>query len=249
MTSEDNQSINKELFDSSLQLNDLTEKFIKSCYDTKDEPKSRSSHSLNTIQQPGGSSSKEDTGCDEVIQVNCNSIVGHLHKKKFGSGSKGKCIVVNGRWMTPNEFESYCGKGNSKDWKRTIKAGGQPLLSLLDTNVLILHAVSCSCAACSNDSSLVGPIRPFMRSRRRKRGDNEIQAFKKILSLKPSGSGSNRSRASFNSPQAPRISSAKSKSLKNIEQLEQKQWSLLENVGFFGFFLLMGIFWEFFRVF
>jgi len=220
VTSEDNQSINKELFDSSLQLNDLTEKFVKSCYDTKDEPKSRSSQSLNIH-------AKSDEACDEIIQVNCNSVLGHLHKTKFGSGSKGKCIVVNGRWMTPNEFESFCGKGNCKDWKRTIKTGGQPLLSLVDNNTLILHAVSCSCAACSNDSSLVGPIRPFMRSRRRKR--DEIQAFKKILNLKPTTS--NRPRASFNSPQPARNSSAKSKSLKNIEQLEQKQWSLLENAA------------------
>lgn len=206
-------------------MNDLTEKFTKSCYGTQDEQISRSSQSLNI--QP-----KEDTGTDDVIQVNCNSIVGLLHKKKFGSGSKGKCILVNERWLTPNEFESHCGKGNCKDWKRTIKAGGQPLLSLVDNNTLTLHAVSCSCAACSNDSSLVGPIRPFMRSRRRKR--DEIQAFKKILSLKPSNA--NRSRASYNSPQ-PRNNSAKSKSLKNIEQLEQKQWSLLENVsGFSGLF-------------
>ena len=30
----------------------------------------------------------------DVLQVNCNSVLGELHKKKFGSGGKGQCIKV-----------------------------------------------------------------------------------------------------------------------------------------------------------
>lgn len=67
------------------------------------------------------------------------------------------------KWMTPIEFESYCGKGNCRDWKRTIKCGGQSLGTLLDSKILVCHAVSCSCAACNKNETLVGPIRPFMR--------------------------------------------------------------------------------------
>ncbi len=122
----------------------------------------------------------------DVIPINCNSIVAELHKKKFGSGGKGKCIHFDSKWMTPIEFEQFCGKGNCRDWKRTLKAGGQPLISLLDDQILMCHAVSCACAACSDDATVVGPIRPFTRYRRRKRDEIVAQnAFKKFLSLKP----------------------------------------------------------------
>jgi hypothetical protein len=139
----------------------------------------------------------------EVIQVNCNSIIGELHKKKFGSGGKGACIRVvvdvnsNGemkteaeagveKWMTPIEFEAYCGKSHCRDWKKTLKAGGESLATLMENNVLVCHAVSCSCAACKRNESLVGPFRPFTRYRRRKKDEILAQnAFKKFLSLKP----------------------------------------------------------------
>ena len=127
-----------------------------------------------------------DDSDTDILQVNCNSIVASLHKKKFGSGGKGRCINLDNKWMTPIEFEQYCGKGNCRDWKRTIKCGGQQLLTLLDNNVLLCHAVSCSCSVCSNDSNVVGPIRPFLRYRRRKRDEIMAQnAYKKFLSLKP----------------------------------------------------------------
>lgn len=122
----------------------------------------------------------------DVLQVNCNSVVALLSKKKFGSGGKGKCIYVDNKWLTPIEFENYCGKSNCRDWKRTIKVGGQPLITLLDNNVLMCHAVSCSCAVCSNDANVVGPIRPFLRYRRRKRDEIMAQdAYKKFMRLKP----------------------------------------------------------------
>jgi hypothetical protein len=145
----------------------------------------------------------------DILQVNCNSVVAELHKKRFGSGGKGHCIKVlvsiaadenshsennsnqasmlkREKWMTPIEFENFCGKGNCRDWKRTIKVGGQPLLALLDARILICHAVSCSCGICNQNDSLVGPIRPFMKYRRRKPDEILAQnAFKKFLSLKP----------------------------------------------------------------
>lgn len=146
---------------------------------------------------------------DDVIQVNCNSIVAELHKKKFGSGGKGRCIKVlidsvdggekSEKWMTPIEFETYCGKGNCRDWKRTLKAGGQQILAILDAGILTCHAVSCSCAVCNQNESLVGPIKPFMRYRRRKKDEIVAQnAFKKFLSLKPPTLMTD---LSFNSPQ------------------------------------------------
>jgi len=141
----------------------------------------------------------------DIIQVNCNSIIGELHKKKFGSGGKGSCIrlvtdprapvnlevnddikVEAEKWMTPIEFESFCDKGHCRDWKRTIKAGGQSLAVLMEHEVLVCHAISCCCAACNKNESLVGPFIPFTRYRRRKKDEILAQnAFKKFLSLKP----------------------------------------------------------------
>ena len=149
----------------------------------------------------------------EVIQVNCNSIIGELHKKKFGSGGKGNCIRVDSKefpndpnntedlnvqieeknktrsaekWMTPIEFENYCGKGNCKDWKRTLKVGGLPLVTLLENQILIVHAVCCSCSTCNLNEELVGPIKPFRSYTRRNKDEILAQnAFKKFLSLKP----------------------------------------------------------------
>jgi hypothetical protein len=152
----------------------------------------------------------------DVLQVSCNFFVAELHKKKFGSGGKGHCIkyVTDSneggakpaessdtaqrsgtatagkkrveKWFTPIEFEIFCGKGNCRDWKRTIKVGGQPLLALLEARILICHAVSCACGICNRNETLVGPIRPFMKYRRRNRDEILAQnAYKKFLSLKP----------------------------------------------------------------
>ena len=44
-----------------------------------------------------------------------------LHKGRFGSGGRGKCIKLNNEWYTPSEFEAICGRASSKDWKRSIR--------------------------------------------------------------------------------------------------------------------------------
>ena len=129
----------------------------------------------------------------------CNTTTGTMYLKKFGSGKKGKCIQVfsdkanasgetekEEKWLTPIEFESFSGKANCRDWKRTIKVGGQQLYSLFESKVLLCHAVSCSCGICTNDSSISGPIRPFVKYRRRKKDEIQAQnAYKKFLRLKP----------------------------------------------------------------
>lgn len=206
---------------------------------------------INEEQQP---KIEEDVYEDDedIIQVNCNFIIGELHKKKFGSGSKGKCINVNGSWMTPAEFESYCGKAASKDWKRSIKCGGQTLLALIENNTLLCHAVSCSCATCSNDNSVIGPIRPFSKYRRRKKDEIQAQkAYKKFLSLKPptlldetqiskidkianqlNSHNTNNNQEISHSPTYNDIEvDTNQSSVKEIEELENKQWSLLEDAA------------------
>lgn len=47
------------------------------------------------------------------------------------SGGKGRCIRHNQQWFTPTEFEALAGRASSKDWKRSIRYAGRPLLCLI----------------------------------------------------------------------------------------------------------------------
>ena len=142
---------------------------------------------------------KESLLLQDVIQVNCNAVLADLYKKKFGSGSKGSCIRVASEylpdqeadddeheaWMTPIEFEGFCGKGSCRDWKRSIKVGGQPIIKLIDENILICHSISCTCAICNDNEKLTGPIKPFLKAKRRQNSNEIRQAYDKFRSLKP----------------------------------------------------------------
>ncbi|KAG0728834.1 Deformed epidermal autoregulatory factor 1 [Chionoecetes opilio] len=59
---------------------------------------------------------------EPVLLVRCKKTVAELHKNRFGSGSRGKCIKLSKEWFTPTEFEVHCGRSASKDWKRSISA-------------------------------------------------------------------------------------------------------------------------------
>ena len=71
------------------------------------------------------------------------------------SGGKGKCIKYDGNWYTPSAFENLCGRGSSKDWKRSIKYGGRALFYLIEDGILTPHAACCTCASCCDDESVV----------------------------------------------------------------------------------------------
>lgn len=49
----------------------------------------------------------------------------------FCPGGKGRCIKHNQQWVTPTEFEALSGRASSKDWKRSIRYAGRPLLCLI----------------------------------------------------------------------------------------------------------------------
>ncbi|CAI9717152.1 deformed epidermal autoregulatory factor 1 homolog isoform X1 [Octopus vulgaris] len=107
-----------------------------------------------------------------ILPVRCKNTNGELYKNKFGSGGRGKCIKSSEQWFTPNEFETFCGRASSKDWKRSIRYGGRTLQCLIEDGILRAHATSCTCAACCDDESVTGPVRLFVPYKRRKR-DNE----------------------------------------------------------------------------
>uniref|UniRef100_G3P2I8 DEAF1 transcription factor n=1 Tax=Gasterosteus aculeatus aculeatus TaxID=481459 RepID=G3P2I8_GASAC len=119
------------------------------------------------------------------LPVRCRNTSGVLYKARLGSGGKGRCIRHNQQWFSPTEFEALAGRASSKDWKRSIRYAGRPLLCLIQERILNPHAASCTCAACCDDLTGVisfadftsrlhqtGPVRLFVPYKRRKK-DNE----------------------------------------------------------------------------
>lgn len=89
----------------------------------------------------------------DILTIRCKTTTAELHKVRLGSGGRGRCIKHKDTWYTPSEFENICGRGSSKDWKRSIRYGGRSLQALIDEGVLTPHATSCTCAACCDDDS------------------------------------------------------------------------------------------------
>ncbi|XP_028287962.1 deformed epidermal autoregulatory factor 1 homolog [Parambassis ranga] len=118
------------------------------------------------------------------LPVRCRNTSGVLYKNRLGSGGKGRCVKHNQQWYTPTEFEGLAGRASSKDWKRSIRYAGRPLLCLIQERILNPHAASCTCAACCDDLTVcskegeslaaesvtvTGPVRLFVPYKRRKK--------------------------------------------------------------------------------
>ena len=89
----------------------------------------------------------------DVLTIRCKTTTAELFKARLGSGGRGRCIKLKDKWYTPSEFENLCGRGSSKDWKRSIRYGGRSLQALIDEGILTPHATSCTCAACCDDDA------------------------------------------------------------------------------------------------
>ncbi|XP_071027594.1 nuclear body protein SP140-like protein [Oncorhynchus clarkii lewisi] len=85
-----------------------------------------------------------------VFKVTCGAINGVLHKDRFASGSCGKSIRTELRWMTPVEF--LTGGSNLEDpsWKKDIQWDGKPLSLLIESKILVIHSLLCKCKLCSS---------------------------------------------------------------------------------------------------
>lgn len=103
-----------------------------------------SSSSANWAEQPMAM---------DILPIRCKTTTAELYKARLGSGGRGRCIKHKDRWYTPSEFENLCGRGSSKDWKRSIRYGGRSLQALIDEGVLTPHATSCTCSACCDDDA------------------------------------------------------------------------------------------------
>ncbi|XP_038216480.1 deformed epidermal autoregulatory factor 1 isoform X2 [Zerene cesonia] len=134
--------------------------------DLKDqEPSSRSS--------PSSSRSWTETANMPILPIRCKNTSAELHKNKLGSGGRGKCIKHGSSWYTPSEFEAFCGRASSKDWKRSIRFGGRSIQALIEEGILKPHATSCTCSACCDDPSATGPVRLFVPYKRKKRSNTD----------------------------------------------------------------------------
>lgn len=94
-----------------------------------------------------------ETSQMEVYPIRCKTTSAELYRSKLGSGGRGRCVKYKDKWHTPSEFEQICGRGSSKDWKRSIKYGGKSLQSLIDEGTLTPHATNCSCTVCCDDEA------------------------------------------------------------------------------------------------
>lgn len=104
------------------------------------------------------------------LPITCRKNHAFLYKDKLGSGRRGRCIKFGDEWYTPSEFEISSGLEMSKDWKRSLRYGGRSLLNLINRGFLRPHAATCTCAICSEDSTVTGPVLYYTPKIRRKRG-------------------------------------------------------------------------------
>lgn len=122
-----------------------------------DEADSESIHTVTTASSQQIYSWAESASL-AVLPVRCKNTNAELHKSRFGSGGRGRCIKLGSQWYTPSEFEALCGRASSKDWKRSIRFGGRSLQTLIDEQILKPHATSCTCSACCDDDSAVSRL-------------------------------------------------------------------------------------------
>lgn len=79
-----------------------------------------------------------DTMHLEILPIRCKTTTAELYKSRLGSGGRGRCIKYKDQWFTPSEFENLCGRGSSKDWKRSIRFGGRSLQVCYKTMAICL---------------------------------------------------------------------------------------------------------------
>ncbi|CAB1341485.1 unnamed protein product, partial [Coregonus sp. 'balchen'] len=83
-----------------------------------------------------------------VFKVTCGAINGTLHKDRFASGSCGKSIRTELRWMTPVEFMTGGSALADASWKKDIQWDGKPLSVLIEDN-------DDDCFICRSQGSLI----------------------------------------------------------------------------------------------
>ncbi|XP_056609169.1 nuclear body protein SP140-like protein isoform X2 [Triplophysa dalaica] len=84
------------------------------------------------------------------LPVTCVSLTGTLHKNRFASGLRGKCIRTDESWLTPEEFVKQEETLTDANWKSDIRCHGKTLSFLLKKKILCIHSLLCGCKKCSD---------------------------------------------------------------------------------------------------
>ncbi|XP_026882508.2 nuclear body protein SP140-like protein isoform X2 [Electrophorus electricus] len=63
------------------------------------------------------------------LPVTCGDKEATLYRDKLAKG--GACLLSQGRWFTPSDFEQFAGKGSYKNWKLSIRCQNTPLQNLI----------------------------------------------------------------------------------------------------------------------
>ncbi|KAM7386540.1 hypothetical protein PAMA_009241 [Pampus argenteus] len=100
-----------------------------------------------TEEQPETGSGSSKT----VFKVTCGPVAGTLHKKRFASGTCGKCIRTETSWMSPVEFMKEATMQTDASWKKDILWEDKPLSVLIEANILKIHSLLCTCNLCKPD--------------------------------------------------------------------------------------------------
>ncbi|XP_056256950.1 nuclear body protein SP140-like protein isoform X1 [Seriola aureovittata] len=96
-------------------------------------------------------SERRPEGSKTVFKVTCGGVAGTLHQKRFGSGTCGKSIRTETRWLSPVEFVKEASSLPDASWKKDIEVDGRPLSVLIEAKILRIHSLLCSCRLCSPD--------------------------------------------------------------------------------------------------
>ncbi|KAF3700434.1 Nuclear body protein SP140-like protein [Channa argus] len=95
----------------------------------------------------------DDDSRNLVFKVTCGAASGTLHKKRFASGTRGKSIRTETRWMSPEEFLEEESGQTDGSWKKVIKCEGKPLGNLIEEGILKTHSLLCLCRFCKPDET------------------------------------------------------------------------------------------------
>ncbi|XP_056671323.1 nuclear body protein SP140-like isoform X25 [Monodelphis domestica] len=87
----------------------------------------------------------------DCISVKCQKSTGILYKKRFASVYRGKCILTETQWCTPAEFLCPDSEMDLVSWTHNIFTGSLSLQTLIENEILKLHADSCACTICKGD--------------------------------------------------------------------------------------------------
>lgn len=92
---------------------------------------------------------------DLCFDIECGDNRAVMYLSKLCQGSKGPCILFEGSWLTPNEFQYVSGRETAKDWKRSIRHNGKSIKLLLSKGILSTHPPLCDCEGCRVSSPVV----------------------------------------------------------------------------------------------